>query len=70
VEGRVYARLHWDKALQDASISVDVGKDGLATLHGTVPNEATKAKAEQLADDTVGVQRVANELSIQPPPSQ
>jgi osmotically-inducible protein OsmY len=70
VAGRVYARLHWDKALQDASISVDVGKDGLATLHGTVPNEQAKAKAEQLANDTVGVERVVNEMNIQPPPSQ
>jgi len=67
VEGRVYARLHWDKALQGALISVDVAKDGDTTLRGTVPNEKAKAKAEQLAGDTVGVQRVANELKVQPP---
>lgn len=67
VEGRVYARLHWDKALQGASISVDVGKDGNTTLRGTVPDGKAKAKAEQLAGDTVGVQRVVNELKIQPP---
>jgi hyperosmotically inducible periplasmic protein len=66
VEGRVYARLHWDKALQGASITVDVGKDGSTTLRGTVLDEKAKAKAEQLAGDTVGVQRVVNELKIQP----
>ena len=66
VEGRVYARLHWDKALQDASISVDVSKDGVATLHGTLPNDAAKVKAEQLTNDTVGVERVANELQALP----
>jgi hypothetical protein len=27
VQGRVYARLCWDKALNNAAISVDVGKD-------------------------------------------
>ncbi len=67
VEGRVYARLHWDKALQDASISVDVSKDGVATLHGTVANDAAKVKAEKLTNDTVGVDRVANDLQIVPP---
>ena len=65
--GRVYARLHWDKALYVASISVDVGKDGNTTLRGTVADERAKAKAEQLTGDTVGVQRVVNELKIQPP---
>jgi osmotically-inducible protein OsmY len=64
VEGRVYARLHWDKALQDASVSVDVTNDGVATLHGSVPNDAAKTKAEQLTNDTVGIQRVVNELQI------
>ena len=67
VEGRVYARLHWDKALHGASVSVDVDKDGNTTLRGTVLDEKAKAKAEQLAGDTVGVQRVVNELKIQPP---
>jgi hyperosmotically inducible periplasmic protein len=67
IAGRVYARLHWDKALQDAAISVDVGKDGIATLHGSVANEPSKAKAEQLTNDTVGVQRVVNDLQIAPP---
>jgi osmotically-inducible protein OsmY len=66
IEGRVYARLHWDKALQDASISVEAGKDGAATLRGTVPSESAKAKAEQLTNDTIGVERVANELQIHP----
>jgi len=67
IEGRVYARLHWDKALHDASISVDVGNDGVATIRGSVPNEPAKAKAEHLTNDTVGVQRVLNELQITPP---
>lgn len=67
VEGRVYARLHWDKALNNASISVDVGKDGTTTLRGTVADLTAKAKAEQLTGDTVGVQRVVDELAVQLP---
>ena len=66
VEGRVYARLHWDKALYGASISVDAGKDARITLRGTVLDAKARAKAEQLAGDTVGVQRVVNELKIRP----
>ncbi len=67
VEGRVYARLHWDKTLNNAAISVDVGKDGTTTLRGTVSDDRAKAKAEQLAGDTVGVQRVLNNLAVEPP---
>ena len=66
IEGRVYARLHWDKALNGASVSVEVANEGVATIRGTVPDEASKAKAEQLTNDTVGVQRVVNELQIAP----
>ena len=65
VTGRVYVRLHWDKALQDASISVDVAKDGRTTLRGTVASEEAKTKAAQLADDTIGVQRVVDELKVE-----
>ncbi|MEN6494182.1 MAG: BON domain-containing protein [Thermoguttaceae bacterium] len=64
VEGRVYARLHWDKTLNGASISVDVDQNGLTTLHGTVGSEADKTKAEELARDTVGVERVVNSLQV------
>ena len=45
VEARVYARIHWDKALTGGSVSVEVGQGGVATLRGTVPNEAAEAKA-------------------------
>jgi osmotically-inducible protein OsmY len=70
VVGRVYARLHWDKTLHDAAISVDVDKEGNTTLRGAVPNEEAKVKAVQLAGDTVGVQRVTSELSIASHPAQ
>jgi osmotically-inducible protein OsmY len=69
-EGRVYARLRWDKALSDATISVDVDKDGVTVLRGTVPSESAKRRAEQLAVDTIGVERVTNELKVVPPQSR
>jgi osmotically-inducible protein OsmY len=64
VAGRVYARLRWDKALSGAAISVDVPKDGLAVLRGTVPNEAAMKKAVELAFETVGVEQVRNDLRV------
>lgn len=70
VAARVYARLHWDKALVQAPLSVDVQKDGVAVLSGTVANEPAKAKAETLAKDTVGIERVVNNLQVQPPPGK
>ncbi len=67
IEGRVYARLHWDKALHESTFSVDVGRDGVTTIRGTVPSDPAKAKAERLASETVGVERVVNELQISAP---
>jgi hypothetical protein len=66
VQGRVYGRLRWDKALADEPIEVDVeGKDVVA-LTGRVPDEAARQKAVQLARDTVGVREVLDRLRIEP----
>ena len=73
VAARVYARLHWDKNLSDATIWVDVDQGGVAVLRGTVSSEKVQRKAGELAQDTVGVTRVVNDLKIVPassaPPS-
>ncbi len=66
VEARVYARLHWDKDLGDAELSIDVEDDGAAVIEGVVKSEDAKAKASRLAEDTVGVTRVANRLKVAP----
>jgi hyperosmotically inducible periplasmic protein len=68
VQARVYARLHWDKALNDAAISVEVQKGGLITLRGTVADRSAKTKAAELTRDTVGVERVVDDLKIVPAP--
>jgi hypothetical protein len=70
IEARVYGRLRWDKALDGASIDVSAASDGTVTLTGTVANAAARAKAVQLAADTVGVSRVVDQLrSAAPTPT-
>lgn len=66
---RVYARLHWDKALNGATIYVEVQANGVTSLRGTVPSEAAKTKAAQLAQDTVGVESVVDDLKVAAAPS-
>jgi osmotically-inducible protein OsmY len=66
VSSRVYGRLHWDKELQGAKLSVDVKEDGNAYLTGTVPTAAAKVKAVALTRDTVGVVHVNDQLTIGP----
>jgi osmotically-inducible protein OsmY len=65
VVSRVYGRLHWDKALTSSNLNVDV-KNGVATLRGSVPSAKSKLKAVDLAADTVGIDKVVDELGIQP----
>jgi len=64
VQARVYSRLHWDKDLNNSRFDVDF-KDGTATLRGTVKSLPAKAKAAELARDTVGVDRVDDHLTIE-----
>jgi len=66
VESRVYGRLHWDKALVDATIDLTGGGDGVITMTGTVANSQAKARAVELARDTVGVTNVIDQLAISP----
>ena len=63
VQGRVYGRLHWDKALEGAKLEISVRDNQAVVLSGNVASAAAKEKAEQLARDTVGVGSVVNELA-------
>ncbi|MGP0065775.1 MAG: BON domain-containing protein [Isosphaeraceae bacterium] len=65
-QGRIYARFHWDKHLQQADIDIDV-KGTTATLSGTVPTAKAKAKAIELAEDTVGIEKVIDHLTVTAP---
>lgn len=64
VQSRVYGRLHWDKALQDAAFEVEARSEKTIVLKGSVPSSAAKLKAVQLARDTVGVTEVIDELTV------
>ncbi|MDE2508543.1 MAG: BON domain-containing protein [Planctomycetota bacterium] len=60
---RVYARIHWDKALTSAKIEVHMMRDGAVLLRGTVADKAAHNRAVNLAMNTVGISSVIDELS-------
>jgi len=64
VQGRVYGRLHWDKALEGATLEINVRDAQVVVISGKVASAAAKQKAEDLARDTVGVGSVVNELTV------
>jgi hypothetical protein len=73
VQGRVYGRLRWDKALAEQPIDVDVDQkstdeESTVILTGRVPDERARKKAIELAQDTVGVREVIDRLQIEPRP--
>jgi len=65
VQGRVYSRLRWDKALAQSAIDVDVEDDSSVVLRGRVDTVETRNRAVQLAEDTVGVEQVLDQLTVQ-----
>ena len=64
IESRVYARLHWDKALTGAKIDLHAPKPGVIALTGTVPDAKARARAVELTNDTVGVTQVEDRLTV------
>jgi osmotically-inducible protein OsmY len=64
IEARVYARLHWEKALVGSKVELSAPSEGEITLHGTVTDAKAKAKAVELANDTLGVTKVNDSLVI------
>jgi osmotically-inducible protein OsmY len=69
IQGRVYARLRWDKALADQKIDIQVQKKDVVVLTGMVPDEAALEVALQLAQDTIGVREVVSQLQVHPQPA-
>jgi osmotically-inducible protein OsmY len=66
VQGRVYARLYWDKSLADAPFQVETKDGGVVVLKGSVPSAEAKHRAVELAQSTVGVNDTVDELGIAP----
>jgi hyperosmotically inducible protein len=63
---RVYSRIHWDKLLVGSTLELQVQADGTAILRGAVTDKASKDRAVVLARDTVGINRVVDELNVLP----
>jgi osmotically-inducible protein OsmY len=66
VQGRVYARLYWDKSLAEAPFQVETKDGGVVVLKGSVPSAEAKHRAVELAQSTVGVNDTVDELGVAP----
>ena len=64
VQGRVYGRLRWDKALANAPIEVAVQNENVVTLSGTVADKTAHSTAVKRAQDTIGVRKVVDHLTV------
>jgi hypothetical protein len=63
LEARVAARLRWEKTL--AEIPLQIQATGrVIELKGTVPTLAQRRRAVELAESTVGVERVVDALEL------
>lgn len=60
---RVTARLRWDKALADSQIEVHA-HDGQVELKGTVRDLAQRRRAVELAQSTVGAEKIIDLLEV------
>jgi osmotically-inducible protein OsmY len=63
----VQRRLLDDEELEDLAIAAEAAK-GVVTLRGTVPDQETRVRAEEIAGETPGVVAVENEIEVVPPP--
>lgn len=65
VEERVRVRIDNDTGMNGATVDVVAGpKPGAVKLRGVVPTAALRARAAALAEGTVGVAAVANEIAV------
>lgn len=63
---RVYSRIRWDKYLAGSSLEIQTQADGTAILKGSTSDKVRKERAVALARDTVGINRVVDEISVSP----
>ena len=61
---RVTNRIRWDKKLVNSVLQIEVQLDGAVFLRGSVVDAAAKNRAVDLAESTVGVTKVVDELAV------
>ncbi|UJJ33030.1 BON domain-containing protein [Halopseudomonas maritima] len=64
-EGSIWTAITLNRHLNPFSIDVDV-ENGVATLTGDVESDVDRDLAEQVAKDIEGIQRVDNQLTVNP----
>jgi osmotically-inducible protein OsmY len=64
VSARVENRLRWDRFLANQTLEVVQTGPATVTLKGTLPEEGMRARANEIARATLGVERVVDELEI------
>jgi len=64
LQTRTYYRIHWDRALNKAVLRLTVQENGTVVLRGSVADAAAKRRAVDLAQSTVGVTAVVDELVV------
>jgi osmotically-inducible protein OsmY len=65
VAARVTHRFQWDRDLTDLEIKVELRDESLI-LSGAVATDAMKQYAQELAERTLGVRKVQNDLIVEP----
>jgi hypothetical protein len=68
LETRVLHRLRWDRTLADQAITVKA-QGSEVELHGTVADAAQKRRAVEIAESTVGVEKVIDQLRLADEPA-
>jgi osmotically-inducible protein OsmY len=63
LDTRLAVRFRWDKRLEGADIHIH-SKDGIVELKGTVRDMAQRRRAVEIAESTVGAEKVTDEMSI------
>jgi osmotically-inducible protein OsmY len=63
LDTRVSARLRWEKSLAGSNIQV-TARDGVVELKGTVRDLSQRRRAVELAESTVGTEKVNDQLEV------
>jgi osmotically-inducible protein OsmY len=63
LDSRISARLRWDKSLANAQIRIHT-QGGEVELLGTVNDPAQRQRAVELAESTIGTEKVVDKLEV------